>query len=50
VTTAKDAIRMARFAPAGIAWLEIDLEAVEGSFADLLGPVLDGPSSSAAAR
>ena len=50
VTTAKDAVRMARFAPAGIAWLEIDLEAVEGSFADLLGPVLDGPSSSAAAR
>jgi tetraacyldisaccharide 4'-kinase len=49
VTTAKDATRMSPGCFAALDWLEISLEPVVGRFAELLGPVLGGPSGTIAA-
>jgi tetraacyldisaccharide 4'-kinase len=48
VTTAKDATRMTPAALAALGWLEVSLEPIVGSFAELLGPVLGGPGGTIA--
>jgi tetraacyldisaccharide 4'-kinase len=50
VTTAKDAVRMVPFAPVELASLEVDLEPLEGSFAELLGLLPAGAPAPAAVR